>query len=284
VAKAVFPTTPNARHIAINQADAGVLRQHFGQAAAWIPNIAEPTSPPSAPRVTIARRWLRRRLGGRPGPVWLTPCRVLRRKNLAEALLLTRWLRPQAWFITTAAASSEDERPYATGLADAARRHRWKFRLGLLAQGGDQAPSVGDVMAASEAVLLTSIQEGFGLPSLEAAAAGRPVIARRLPNVAPDFAALGFRFAQSYDELLIHPDLFDWENERQRQQRAFARWAARLPAGWRQWAGPADLLDRGGRSPVPLSRLTLAGQLEVLAHPAPHSWRLCAPLNPFLAT
>src|SRR5262249_16296655 len=54
--------------------------------------------------------------------------------------------------------------------------------------------------------------------------------------------------------------------------------------GWRQWAGPADLLDRGGRSPVPLSRLTLAGQLEVLAHPAPHSWRLCAPLNPFLAT
>jgi glycosyltransferase involved in cell wall biosynthesis len=49
-------------------------------------------------------------------------------------------------------------------------------------------------MGISEAVLLTSIQEGFGLPYLEAAAARRPLVARALPNIAPDCASSGFAF------------------------------------------------------------------------------------------
>ncbi|OYV85625.1 MAG: hypothetical protein B7Z73_13210, partial [Planctomycetia bacterium 21-64-5] len=40
-------------------------------------------------------RWLSEQLGD-DAPVWLMPCRLLRRKNLAEALLLARWLRPEA--------------------------------------------------------------------------------------------------------------------------------------------------------------------------------------------
>jgi hypothetical protein len=62
---------------------------------------------------------------------------------------------------------------------------------------------VPELLAASEAVLLTSIQEGFGLPYVEAAAAGRPLIARHLPNIAPDLHKFGFRLPQAYDEILV---------------------------------------------------------------------------------
>ncbi|MCL6622944.1 MAG: hypothetical protein K6T55_12720, partial [Syntrophobacterales bacterium] len=57
--------------------------------------------------------------------------------NLAEALLLTRWLRPGAWLVTTGGASSAEEQPYAERLAAAARAHGWPLRLGVLA--GDES-------------------------------------------------------------------------------------------------------------------------------------------------
>ena len=41
-------------------------------------------------------------------------------------------------------------------------------------------------------MMLTSAQEGFGLPYLEAAALRKPLIARHLPNVVPDLLELGF--------------------------------------------------------------------------------------------
>ena len=103
--------------------------------------------------------------------MWLLPCRLLRRKNIAEALLLTRWLRPEAWLVTTGGVSSAEEQAYADGLAAAAQTHGWRLRLGILHGDESQKPSVPELLAASEAVLLTSLQEGFGLPYLEAAAA-----------------------------------------------------------------------------------------------------------------
>ncbi|MBI4324159.1 MAG: glycosyltransferase, partial [Chloroflexi bacterium] len=197
----VFPAGTNVFHLGINQADAQILRRHFGARAAWVPNLMEPAPPPAPARVRAARAWLREQLGA-DGPVWLMPCRLLRRKNVAEALLLTRWLRPGAWLVTTGGVSSADEMAYADKLAAAARRHDWPLQLGMLQRNEASQPTVAELLAASEAVLLTSLQEGFGLPYLEAAAARRPLIARLLANVAPDLAQFGFRFPQSYQEIL----------------------------------------------------------------------------------
>jgi len=131
--------------------------------------------------------------------------------------------------------------------------------------------------------LLTSIQEGFGLPLLEAAAARRPLIARSLPNIVPDLERFGLRFPQSYDELLIGPDLFDWQTEFRRQRRLFDSWKNCLPGVCRRWAGRPVLLAAGQKPrAVPFSRLTLSAQLEVLAQPRDRSWAVCALLNPFL--
>ena len=285
VARAIFPPSANVRHAAINYEDASILMPRLGRAAAWLPNLATRNEAPTRVGIRTAKRWLHQRLGASNTPVWILPCRLLRRKNVAEALLLTRWLRPEAWLITTGGASSADEQPYFEKLQNAAHQHHWRLRLGVLQGNEKSKPSVPELLAASEAVLLTSIQEGFGLPYLEAAAAERPLLARQLPNIAPDLARFGFRFPQSYSEILIHPELFDWASERSRQQKLFRRWQRVLPHALRSRAGKPTLLATRARPlGVPFSRLTLTAQMEVLSAPTALSWKLCAPLNPFLRT
>lgn len=282
VAATILDDSPNTRHFLINRFDARPIERYFRSRAAWLPNLTERPTVPTRTRRNEVRAWLNSKLGG-SAPVWLLPCRLLRRKNVAEALLLTRWLRPEAWLVTTGAVSSEDERAYAERLTAAARQHRWRLRLGVLTGDESRKPSVPELLAACECALLTSIQEGFGLPYLEAAATGRPLIARALPNVAPDLAKFGFQFPQIYDEILVRTTLLDWPAEVKRQRNLFRAWRNGLPPASRRLAQPPEFL----KSPrtvasVPFSRLTLTAQLEVLARPIAHSWELCAPLNPFL--
>jgi hypothetical protein len=282
VAKAVFTASSQICHASINQADAAVLKKHFPGLAGWLPNPAEPNAQPPPARAAAAQAWLHEQVGERV-PVWLLPCRLLRRKNIAEALLLTRWLRPEAWLVTTGGASSAEERAYAETLREAAQKHAWPLRLGILSGDESQKPSIPELFAASEVVLLTSLQEGFGLPYLEVAAARRPLLARSLPNIAPDLARFGFKFPQSYREVIVDPTLFDWRAERKRQAQLFAEWKSLMPTAAARLVGQPALLAAGAKPcPVPFSRLTLTAQLEVLAQPTEQSWARCSALNPFL--
>jgi glycosyltransferase involved in cell wall biosynthesis len=281
-AEAVFPNLANVFHVAINQADSRILHRHFSRHSEWLPNLADPERPPTPARVRAARAWLRDQLDAE-APVWLMPTRLLRRKNVAEALLLTRWLRPSAWLVTTGSVSSADERAYAQQLAAAASARGWPLRLGILQGDESVKPSVAELLAASETVLLTSIQEGFGLPYVEAAAASRPLIARLLPNIAPDLAKFGFRFPQSYHELMVDPRLFDWSAERRRQIELFRALRNKLPQACKDFVEP-PLLVTSLTAPraIGYGRLTLSAQLEILSQPIERTWDWCAPLNPFL--
>lgn len=284
VAECVFAGARTVRHAVINRADFTVLACHLRTHCGWLPNPVERTAPPPAERVRTARRWLvRQATGARGVPVWLVASRFLRRKNLAEAVLLTRWLRPGAWLVTTGGASSAEEQPCRAKLEAAVRAHGWRVRFGVLAADESRAPAVPELMAASEVLLLTSIQEGFGLPYLEAAEARRPLIARLISQVAPDLEAFGFRFPQGYTEVRVPTALFDWSAERRRQRALFDQWRRRLPVELRPHAAPPAHLESAGVAAVAFSRLTLTGQLEILALPPEESWSACVPLNPALA-
>lgn len=274
VARAFF--APRAVHATINRFDHEVLHRHFGERAVWLPNPAPRAPEPAPERVRAAREWLARELGDN-APVWLCPTRLLRRKNLAEAILLARWLRPEAWLVTTAAVSSDDERDYAHRLQAAAERHSWRVRFELVARNGDAAPGIAELKAASEAVLLTSVQEGFGLPYVEAVAARRPLLARRLPNVMPDLERWGFSLPHTYDEVWIDADCLDLPREHERQRKVWGAWRSLLPETCLTLAKRQKL-----GTPLPFSRLTLEGQLEVLARDSEETWGRCARWNPLL--
>lgn len=282
VAQVLFPAGPRLYHVAINRADADLIESHGHPRVDWWPNLTSAAKGRRQP-IQAARRWLQDRLGIQDQPIWIMPTRLLRRKNMAEAMLLTGWLRPEAWFVSTGAISSADELAYSNTLQEAARQHQWRVRLSLLQGTGSHHPDIPDLLGASETVLLTSLQEGFGLPYLEAVAARRPLLARAIPNIMPDLHQFGFTFPQLYNEILIDPVLFDWEAERKRQRRLFRAWRAGLPKACRPWAESPPLLLQGARpQPMAFSRLTLTAQLEVLTRPRDESWKRCAPLNPFL--
>lgn len=281
VARAVFAAGGRVAHAAINSADESVLGDHMPGRTVWLPNPVSRGERPSSGEIRKAGEWLRRELGHR-GPVWIFPTRFLRRKNLGEAVLLTRWLRPEAVLVTTAGVSSPEESVYARRLEEAAKRGNWPVRFRILSGRDGRAPSVPALMSASENVLLTSIQEGFGLPFLEAAALGLPLLARRLKNVEPDLLRLGFRFPGIYDEVLVPPEMFDYAAERKRQEHVYGSWKRSLPQSCRHLAGIPLLLGAGTRAPLPFSRLTLAAQLEILSLPPAESWNAAAPCNPGL--
>ena len=282
-AKAVFPHTPQVRHCTINHSDAAVLKRHLHQHVFWIPNLTQPGKLPPRRRVEQARSWIQNQLSEKGAPFWVVPCRLLRRKNIAEALLLKQLLRPEAWLITTGAPSSKDELPYARKLQAAAEKHQWRMRLSILDNDAN-APTVAELLAASECVLLTSIQEGFGLPYLEAATARRPLIARSLPNIAPDLKKFGFLFPHYYDEILVPLELIDAKAEKARQLNLYRHWKAQLPPVCRKWAEePVFLQCQPTGAPTPFSRLTLTAQIEILKVDPELLWQSCLPFNTHLA-
>jgi len=283
VARAIFASGGRVVHGAINSADESLLGSHLRGRTVWLPNPASQGVRPPSGEVRRAKDWLRHELAHR-GPTWIFPTRFLRRKNIGEAVLLTRWLRPEAILVTTAGVSSPEESGYARRLEEAAKRENWPVRFRVLSGRDGRAPSVTALMCASENVLLTSIQEGFGLPFLEAAALGLPLLARRLKNVEPDLLRLGFRFPGIYDEVLVPPELFDHAAERRRQEGVYAGWKRSLPQSCRHLAGAPPLLKAEGNAPLPFSRLTLDAQLEILSIPPQESWSAAARFNPGLGT
>jgi mannosylglucosylglycerate synthase len=110
----------------------------------------------------------------------LQPTRAIPRKNVAAGIALAQALDAVYW-LTGAA-----EEGYGAQLADLLARARCPVLRGL--PGG---LSMADAYAAADAVVLPSTWEGFGLPLIESALAGRPLAVNDYP-VAREVVRLGF--------------------------------------------------------------------------------------------
>ena len=278
-ASAAFAADARVLHAGISSSDVRLLSRHMN-CTARLPNPAGGEARPGKSAVACAKRWLRQELDD-SAPVWIYPARFLRRKNFAEAVLLARWLAPEAWLVTTGGVSSPGEAAYAGQLESAAKKGRWRVRFGILARRKVRSPSIPELLCAAESIVMTSIQEGFGFPYLDGSELGCSLIARRLPAIQPDLEAFGISIPGLYDEVLIPPGLFDASAELQRQRSLFRNWKSLLPASCRALAGTPRFLIEPHR-PVSFSRLTFAAQLEELAVSPRESLAVCAALNPMI--
>jgi glycosyltransferase involved in cell wall biosynthesis len=110
----------------------------------------------------------------------LQPTRAIARKNVAAGIALAQALDAVYW-LTGAA-----EEGYGPQLADLLAGARCPVRRGL-----PDGLRMADAYAAADAVVLPSTWEGFGLPLIESALAGRPLAVNDYP-VAREVARLGF--------------------------------------------------------------------------------------------
>ena len=268
----VLPTAPGIRHVAVNAADARFVRERLGVPCGFtgLP-LVEPVV--TMEEAAAAAAWLADRTDGRP--VWLSPSRSLRRKNPAEALLVMRWVDPEAVLVTTGGPSTAAEVPWHEAFTAAAAAHDWPVRCGVLA-GAVGAPRVPALMASASAVVTASLREGFGLTWWEAAVLRRPLFARRLGMTAETLAAAGLGTVTGWDEVRVSEAAFDAAAERRRAADGEAAARLLLPPALR--AVPGDVRESGGT--VDFATLTAAGQHEVLAAAPGADGRL----NPWLAS
>lgn len=273
LAEAIFPGHPAVVHAAINRRDFFLLRRFFRERAAWIPNGLDPpgSSAPGQTATTGARSWLESTHGvPATAPLWVLPSRVLRRKNLLEAVLLRQAARKDAWVVVTGEASGGIEQGYVEKLREFSNRPGNRFRMELLAGGPPGAPSVTDLQLAADALILCSLQEGFGLAYLEAAALRRPLLCRKLPNIFPDLQDAGLSFPGAYDKLPVPTGSFDAHAEQERRRAALEHWMSAVPAAFRPCKAPAETLHDlcADGATVDFCRLSLDAQLEVIASAA----------------
>ena len=269
---ATLPNAEGARHFCINAGDARHLREWTGGVFHFLPNPTVPESVTAA-KTESAREFLRHITGYNSW--WLYPCRGMRRKNIAEALLVQRCLAPEAVMVTTCGAGSAAERGYFSALTIAAAQHGWPLRTGVCTNG--DGPPVSHLLAAADAVAVTSLREGFGL--IYGEAAGRPLAARIPSGLDETLRATGFTFQNGWRELRTPHGACDADAETARTASGRLRLRDGLP---RELHGLVERWQPESQAAPDFGTLSLTGQLEVLRQSLPALRRSCLALNPAL--
>lgn len=126
------------------------------------------------------------------------PVRGIRRKNLGEMLLLSALAPVGTYFAVTLAPKNPAE------MASFQRWRRLAESLDLPCRfdtGGTYGCDFKETLAAADAILTTSVAEGFGMVFLEAWLAGKPLVGRDLPEITREFKAAGMKFDGMWKEL-----------------------------------------------------------------------------------
>ncbi|MEM1063655.1 MAG: hypothetical protein AAGJ97_15125, partial [Planctomycetota bacterium] len=171
------------------------------------------------------RRHAEEKLGLPPDrPFWLYPVRGIRRKNLGEIVLLSV-LKPDVTFGISLAPTNPVERPFFDRWRDFAAARGLPV---LFDVGGAGKLSFEQNLAASDALVTTSVAEGFGMVFVEPWLIGRPLYGRDLPEILHDDAGRVMRYPNLYERLPVALNT----DERRAYRDAVAFQAARLATAY----------------------------------------------------
>ncbi|MCC5840301.1 MAG: glycosyltransferase family 4 protein [Opitutales bacterium] len=191
----LYPSAPQIHYAALNARDARILRSagvpadrcHTLPNAVSVPKTGDDPADP---------------LPGE-GPLFLYPTRAIRRKNIGEVALygaVAAKLGRSALFATTLAPENPDWKALHEEWVAFARAHSLPVRFGL---GDDPSVSFPALIHRAEALMTTSVAEGFGLAFLEPWLFGKGVCGRNLPEITADFGENGVRLDGLYARLPV---------------------------------------------------------------------------------
>jgi glycosyltransferase involved in cell wall biosynthesis len=127
------------------------------------------------------------------------PVRAIRRKNIGEALLISLFIpKGTTLTITLPPGPTSPDVPYYEFWKRVAKELSLpvEFEAGL-------RENMADIMGTAQAVLTTSVKEGFGFSYLEPWTADVAVLGRRIGPILSDFERDGIQFPHLYDSLDI---------------------------------------------------------------------------------
>ena len=204
----LYPVGPGIGWATLNGRDAAILRTAGfpPRRTTVLPNPVLP--PPRRPAAADARQRVGAALG-LPGShrYVLYPVRGIGRKNVGEmGLLATHPAAAEITFAITQRPKNPAEARAFAAWEGEAERLNLSCRFGV---GAVPSISFADHLAAADAILTTSVAEGFGMVFLESAQLGVPLIGRDLPGIVADFRAAGLTFPHLYHAVPIPTDLFD---------------------------------------------------------------------------
>jgi glycosyltransferase involved in cell wall biosynthesis len=252
----LYPLAPQIHYAALNARDRGLLGAAGVPAAQLhaLPNAvsvglldSDASAPPSAPQAGMD--------GCR---LWLYPTRAIRRKNLGEFLLWAALAKEQDRYAATQAPQNPQEQSIYRGWVALAQ----ELGLPMTFAAGANADFRG-LVAASHALVTTSVAEGFGLAFLEPWLLGRPLVGRDLPEITADFTAAGVCLPGLYARLDVPLEWLDAT----RLRAAFDAAASRRAAAYGRPAG--DMAEQAWHSAVSggqidFGRLDEPAQTEVI--------------------
>ena len=180
-----YPSGPRIRYAVINERDRRILSDAGLEKSVSLLTNPVPLSPtttadPAGMRKALEELCLKDNPGYIPGaPILLYPVRAIRRKNILEAALFARLLDEPANLIITLPGTSVQEKGYSDIIEEA-------YKSGLIPgvwcpeSTGDKRLSYQHLASSCDAVVSTSVQEGFGYLFLNALHWQKPLLARYL--------------------------------------------------------------------------------------------------------
>jgi len=229
----LYPAYPHIKYIAINRYDRWRLIEHGidEENVYYIPNPVDSTVVPPDDRSIKLREEIIRRENLDPSVRFIVyPVRCVRRKNIEEAIFLTKFfnclaegktskkylkLKGKFHLIVSIKPSTGDDARYASLLTEFVRKHNLPVTIGiddLVSLEREYDPSnpdkikkygIGDIYSIADVVITTSILEGFGFVYIEPWIVGKAVIGRNIPFVTPDFQAVGMKLGHLYTALIV---------------------------------------------------------------------------------
>ncbi|QDU64686.1 hypothetical protein Pan216_55770 [Planctomycetes bacterium Pan216] len=217
----LYPLADHVHYAVLNSrdrawfAETGIVDDHLHLLPNPVPDLGE--IPPSGPAKAVLEREL-----GIPAsrPLLLYPVRAIRRKNVGEAILWSALLAGRA----TVGVSLPTLNP-----AEVESYRHWRQLVDVLAlpfvfeTGARSSLRYTDCLAASDAILTTSLAEGFGMVFLESWLAGRRLLGRDLPEITGDFVNAGVDLAALQPSLKIPVSLVALDDLRERMVAIFRR-------------------------------------------------------------
>ncbi|QQY11220.1 MAG: glycosyltransferase [Candidatus Xiphinematobacter sp.] len=190
VGNLLYPSTPRIAYALLNSRDVTLLKRiQFPGKLFLLPN-------PALPQPVTQHQPPKRRGDVR----YITyPCRSIRRKNIGEALLFACALpKDRKLALAMPPKISNECLSYMRWKSIA---NRWLIPVEFMHSCPNT--SIGDFISSSEALLTTSLEEGFGMVFLECWLFNKPLLGRDIPLITADLRSAGIVLDSLYDFLGI---------------------------------------------------------------------------------